>query len=148
MTIVTEFTVASAPHNERQATERVAAAVSALGLPPDRLERLKTAVAETTMNAIEHGNDSDRELPVSIVVRSGQRKVTVSITDRGGGDILADSSEPDHHGNVGGLQSHRGWELYTIRNMVDEVRITSGAAHHTVDLIMNLGGDPYSGKVV
>ena len=50
------FEVASEPGNERLALARVAEAVAASGLAPARLERLKTAVAEATMNAIEHGN--------------------------------------------------------------------------------------------
>ena len=36
--------------------DRVAEAVAPLGLAPARLERLKTAVSETAMNAIEYGS--------------------------------------------------------------------------------------------
>ena len=50
------FTVRSEPGNERLALAQVAEAVAGEGLSPARLERLKTAVAETAMNAIEHGN--------------------------------------------------------------------------------------------
>ena len=49
--------------------EQVAAAVAGLDLPADRLERLKTAVGEATMNAMEHGNRYDPDLPVAIQVR-------------------------------------------------------------------------------
>ena len=48
-----ELSVPSEPGNEHPAMERVAEAVKELGLPAQRLERLKTAVAEATMNA--HG---------------------------------------------------------------------------------------------
>jgi anti-sigma regulatory factor (Ser/Thr protein kinase) len=44
--------------------EEVARAVSGLGLPERTLERLKTAVAETTMNAMEHGNRYNPKAPV------------------------------------------------------------------------------------
>ena len=38
------------------------------GWPRARLERLKTAVGEATMNAMEHGNEYRRDRPVSIRV--------------------------------------------------------------------------------
>ena len=58
--VLAELSVPSEPGNERIAMERVAEVVKELGLSEQRLERLKTAVAEATMNAIEHGN---RRLP-------------------------------------------------------------------------------------
>ena len=48
-----EFTVPSEPGNERLAMEQVSVAVQPLNLPKKRLEELKTAVAEATMNAME-----------------------------------------------------------------------------------------------
>ena len=58
----------SEPGNEHPAMERVAEAVKELGLPAQRLERLKTAVAEATMNAMEHGSRYRSEVPVVIQV--------------------------------------------------------------------------------
>jgi anti-sigma regulatory factor (Ser/Thr protein kinase) len=46
--------------------ERVGEAADGLAISTRRLERLKTAVAEATMNAIEHGNHSRPELMVEI----------------------------------------------------------------------------------
>jgi anti-sigma regulatory factor (Ser/Thr protein kinase) len=51
-----ELSMPSEPGNERRAMEEVAAAVGGLELAGPTLERLKTAVAEATMNAMEHGN--------------------------------------------------------------------------------------------
>jgi anti-sigma regulatory factor (Ser/Thr protein kinase) len=53
-----ELSMPSEPGNERRAMEEVAAAVGGLELAGPTLERLKTAVAEATMNAMEHGNPS------------------------------------------------------------------------------------------
>ena len=58
-----ELSVPSEPGNKRLVMERVAEAVEELGLPAQRLERLKTAVAEATMNAMEHGNRYNPEVP-------------------------------------------------------------------------------------
>jgi hypothetical protein len=48
--------------------ERVAEAVEELGLPAQCLERLNTAVAEATMNAMEHRSRYRSEVPVVIQV--------------------------------------------------------------------------------
>ena len=61
-----EFSVPSEPGNERLAMETVAEAVRDLGIRGENLERLKTAVAEATMNAMEHGNKYRAEVPVEI----------------------------------------------------------------------------------
>ena len=53
--------MASEEGNERLAIDQVAEAVAGLGLDGARLERLKTAVGEATMNAIEHGNSNRPE---------------------------------------------------------------------------------------
>jgi len=41
---------------------------------------------------------------------------------------------------LAGLQKPRGWGLFLIKKMVDDVRVTSDERHHTVELVMRLGG--------
>ncbi len=62
--------------------DRVAASIADLGLPPARLERLKTAVSEAAMNAIEYGSQGDPEVPVDVVVETTADAIVVRITDR------------------------------------------------------------------
>ena len=78
------FTLASEPGNERLALARVAGTVQGLGLSEARLERLKTAVAEATMNAIEHGNGNRPEIPVEVEVTQNGDEIVVAISDQGG----------------------------------------------------------------
>ena len=54
-----------------------------LGLEAPRLERLKTAVGEATMNAMEHGNEYRADRPVSIRVVHGPQRLSVLVSDRG-----------------------------------------------------------------
>ena len=75
----------ASPATSAQAMEQVAAAVAGLDLPAERLERLKTAVAEATMNAMEHGNHYEPDLPVAIQVLTSADELIVRITDHGGG---------------------------------------------------------------
>ncbi len=139
--ILAEWSVASEPGNERLAMERVADAVRALGLPARRLEQLKTAVAEATMNAMEHGNDYRSEVPVEIQARASATALSVRITDRGGGSAISGPEPPDLEAKLAAQQSPRGWGLLLIRHMVDEMRVTSDGTHQTVELILHLKGD-------
>jgi serine phosphatase RsbU (regulator of sigma subunit)/anti-sigma regulatory factor (Ser/Thr protein kinase) len=134
------FRVASEPGNEKEVSERVAAAVAPLTLPAAQLERLKTAVSEAAMNAIEHGNESRPELPVDVAVRATADELVVAVSDQGGDRAIQESEEPDLEAKLEGLQKPRGWGLYLIRNMVDDVRITSDGSRHTVELVMRLEG--------
>jgi len=119
--------------------ERVAAVVEELGLSEQRLERLKTAVAEATMNAMEHGNRYRPEVPVVIEVLSSGADLSVRINNQGGiRDPAPDKEMPELEAKLEGLQAPRGWGLFLIRNMVDEIYTTSDEVHHTVGLIMHL----------
>jgi anti-sigma regulatory factor (Ser/Thr protein kinase) len=146
--LLADFTIPSAPDNEREAMERVAAAVAGLDLPADRLERLKTAVGEATMNAMEHGNHYDPNLPVAIQVRASSERLTVSITDHGGGQEIPEADAPDLEAKLAGLQSPRGWGLFLIRSMVDEMHVTSDEVHHTIELVMKLKGEEDASQAV
>jgi len=120
--------------------EEVAEAVSGLGLPEKTLERLKTAVAEATMNAMEHGNHYRAELPVLIGVSASEAEISVKVTDEGSGPPAFHSETPDIEAKLAGEQTPRGWGLFLIKNMVDEMRVTGDEAHHTVELILHLDG--------
>jgi len=120
--------------------EEVAEAVSGLGLPEKTLERLKTAVAEATMNAMEHGNHYRAELPVLIEVSASEAEISVKVTDEGSGPPAFHSETPDIEAKLAGEQTPRGWGLFLIKNMVDEMRVTGDEAHHTVELILHLDG--------
>ena len=141
-TRLAEFSLPSEPGNERDAMRLVAEAVAPLDLPRDRLERLKTAVAEATMNAMEHGNGYEAELPVHLVVAVSGQELTVRITDQGGARPIPDAPAPDLEAKLAGEQTPRGWGLFLIRNMVDAMAVSGDERHHTVTLTLRLGGGP------
>jgi anti-sigma regulatory factor (Ser/Thr protein kinase) len=135
---VAEFTLPSSLGNERTAMDLVAAAVARLGLPPARLERLKTAVAETTGNAIEHGNDCQPDVPVAIRVLSDGSTIWVRITDHGAPHAARPREEPDLEAKLEGRQTPRGWGLFLVEHMVDDAREITEPDGHTVELTMHL----------
>lgn len=134
------FSVPSQPGNERLAIDQVTRVIGDLGLPAGRLEKLKTAVGEATMNAMEHGNQYREDQPVEIKVQTSDSKLSIYITDHGGGQTIPDPEIPDIEAKLEGEQSPRGWGLFLIKNMVDDLNVTTDEHHHTVELIVNLEG--------
>lgn len=141
-----ELSIASEPGNERQAMEQVSHAVQVLNLPRRRLDQLKTAVAEATMNAMEHGNNYQADVPVTIQVLSSTTTLSVRISDKGNGQAIDVSQAPDIEAKLAELQSPRGWGLFLIKNLVDDVNVISDENHHTLELLLNLEGDSHDGK--
>jgi anti-sigma regulatory factor (Ser/Thr protein kinase) len=136
--VLRELSVPSEPGNERMAMETVAEAISDLDIRGGNLERLKTAVAEATMNAMEHGNHYRAELPVIIEVSASDTQLSVKITDEGSGPPAFHAETPDLEAKLEGMQSPRGWGLFLIKNMVDDMEVTGDEHHHTVELLLNL----------
>ena len=61
-------------HGIRKVAMSTASAVAKLmGFPDDRVEDLKTAVAEACINAIEHGNRLNEKLSVGVVLQRRRR---------------------------------------------------------------------------
>ncbi|MBK8902392.1 MAG: SpoIIE family protein phosphatase [Anaerolineaceae bacterium] len=131
-----EFEIPSAPGNERLAMEQVAQVVAGL-LPEGRLQKLKTAVAEATMNAMEHGNKYDPDKPARLKVFVAEASIRVTITDEGGGPPAKTADSPNLEAKLAGDQSPRGWGLFLIQNMVDELNVHQDAQQHTIELVMN-----------
>jgi anti-sigma regulatory factor (Ser/Thr protein kinase) len=137
--LLIEFSVASAPGNERIVMQRVAEAVAPLALPATRLERLKTAVAEATLNAMEHGNHYQAERPVAVRVFASKTQVCVTVVDEGGAESpFATAETPDIDLKLAGKQSPRGWGLFLIKRMVDEVSDERDGDRHAVHLTVRL----------
>ncbi len=138
-TSLAELSIPSEPGNERWAMEQVAEAVRGLNLPPGRLEKLKTAVAEATMNAMEHGNRYNAEVPVKIEVWLLEKRLLVRIIDRGGSPPPNPNAQrPDLEAKLEGKQPPRGWGLFLIKNMVDDMRVSGNPDHHTIELLIDL----------
>jgi serine phosphatase RsbU (regulator of sigma subunit)/anti-sigma regulatory factor (Ser/Thr protein kinase) len=144
--VLAEFEVASEPGNEREVMTRVVDAVQELELAESRLERLKTAVAEAAMNAIEHGNEGRAELPVTVEVVASDAELRIRITDQGGGPDMPQAETPDLEAKLAGLQKPRGWGLFLIENMVDELQVSEDGTHRTVELVLHLKGGQNAGE--
>ena len=140
--VLADFRIASTPGNERAAIGRVIDAVAPLGLRARQLERLQTATAEATMNAIEHGNGNDPNLELRIVVATRDAQLVVRITDHGGGGPVPAAHHPNIAAKLAGRAPARGFGLFLIERMVDGIHHEYDPGEHTLELQMRLeGGD-------
>lgn len=129
------FSVSSQMGNERAVMERVGAAAAA-HVAPDDLRRLRTAVAEAAMNAIEHGNGADPELDVDVEVGLDLDRLVVRIVDQGGAAVLPEPETPDLEAKLAGDQAPRGWGLFLIEQMVDDLRTEVDGNRRIVELVI------------
>jgi anti-sigma regulatory factor (Ser/Thr protein kinase) len=116
--LLAEFRLGSIHGNERLAAQRVTTAVAGLDLTHKQLQRLETAVAEATLNAMEHGNHFDVEKQVGVRVLADASQVCVWITDEGHGSER-EVETPDISAKLAGTQTPRGWGLFLMSRMVD-----------------------------
>ena len=138
--VLLDLTLPGETGNDRAAMDAVAEAVASLALEPATLERLKTAVSETAMNAIEYGSQSDPAIPFEVLVIHDQDDLLVRISDRGLGGPMGEAEEPSIERKLAGEQKPRGWGLFLIRHMVDAMEVTTEGAGQTVTLTIHLGG--------
>ena len=93
------------------------------------------------MNAMEHGNQYQPNTPVILQVRAKLPTLIVRIRDEGGQRPISAAglfAEPDLEAKLVGRQLPRGWGLFLIRNLVEEVHFTGDDHHHIVELVMHL----------
>lgn len=140
------FEVPSALGNERPAAESVVEAVAPLDLSTRTLDRVRTAVSEAVMNAIEHGNRSRPDVAVRLRVAASSTTLTVQVLDQGGATVLTEPEPPDLEAKLAGDQTPRGWGLFLIRSMVDCLEVTSEGDQRIVEMSFRLsGGDVRAG---
>lgn len=109
---------------EKVATEFAASVAKSMNFPADRVEDLKTAVAEACINAIEHGNKLDAGMKVGISLTVAGGRLQVAIQDEGKG-IGRGVPTPDIHSQIKGGTDARGWGIFLIENLMDEVTFES-----------------------
>src|SRR2546423_15677035 len=68
---------------EKVARNAAEADAEEMGFSPDRIEDLKTAIAEACMNAIEHGNQEDQTTSVTVLLTAAQQQLEIKVADEG-----------------------------------------------------------------
>jgi serine/threonine-protein kinase RsbW len=111
--------------------ERVAMACSAsfaqmMGLSPERIEDLKTVVAEAAINAMQHGNKGRPDARVTVSMNCKDDTINVSVMDEGDG-IKEFPPKPDIEKIIAELESPVGFGLFLINQLTDQVEFNEVA---------------------
>ena len=110
---------------EKVAMSAAAALAKLMGFREDRVEDLKTAVAEACINAIEHGNRLNEKLSVGVVLLAGEDQLEVKVIDDGKG-MKTQPHKPDIDRKMHGQEDPRGMGMFLIQALVDEAEWVSG----------------------
>jgi serine/threonine-protein kinase RsbW len=99
-----------------------------MGFRDDRIEDLKTAVAEACINAIEHGNRLNEKLSVGVVMSAGADALEVKVMDDGKGMNRQPGklNKPDIDRKMRGEEDPRGMGMFLIQALVDEAEWVAG----------------------
>ena len=123
---------------ERIAMECSASFAKIGGLVQERIEDLKTAVAEACLNAMEHGNRGRPESRVVITMHLGDKDFKVSVMDEGNGmDKIPPSV--DIKRKVEQLDPPNGMGLFLIQELMDQVefkKMNNGG--HEVKMVLKM----------
>jgi serine/threonine-protein kinase RsbW len=95
-----------------------------MGFADERVEDLKTAVAEACINAMEHGNKLDDSLSVGVILSMDARELEVKVLDSGTGPH-GGVHAPDIDKKMHGDEAARGMGMFLIQSLVDEAEWVS-----------------------
>lgn len=121
---------------EKVAMDFAASVASAMNFPPQRVEDLKTAVAEACINAIEHGNRLDATTKVGISLTVGPDRLQVAVHDEGTG--IGTVVVPHLDSQIAGTTDTRGWGIFLIKSLMDEVTFESTPGGNVIKMIIHL----------
>ena len=111
---------------EKVAMGTAASVAKLMGFPDDRIEDLKTALAEACINAIEHGNHLNDNLCVGVILSVSDEALEVKVMDTGTGNTKT-PSKPDIDRKMHGEEDPRGMGMFLIQSLVDEAEWVKGS---------------------
>lgn len=125
---------------ERAAMDLAASVATRMGFPHDRIEDIKTAVSEATINAIEHGNALDASQKVVIALIPEDEALVIDVRDRAPRPFRpgAPVAPPDLEAKLRGIADSRGWGVFLIHQLVDEVEFSSTHDGNVVHMVVHL----------
>ena len=123
--------------------EKVAMACSAsfaemFGFPKDRVEDLKTIVAEASTNAMAHGNQGRVDAKVVVSMSCKNDTIYVSVADEGTG-IETQPPIPDIERIIENNETVCGFGLFLIKQLADKVAFTQQPGNgHVIHMALNM----------
>jgi serine/threonine-protein kinase RsbW len=109
---------------EKVAMNTAASVARLMGFGEERIEDLKTAIAEACINAMEHGNKLDETLSVGVILSMGNDSLEIKVVDTGKGPE-GHAAIPDIDKKMHEQEEARGMGMFLIESLVDEVEWVS-----------------------
>ena len=111
---------------EKIAMDMAASLARRMGFNVDRIEALRTALAEAVTNAIEHGNAHDAEMKVTVLLTPRPDELIVSVADQGRQPLATAQTELQPHIDQTIARGEPGgWGIWLIKELMDEVEFSS-----------------------
>ncbi len=110
---------------EKVAMSTAASVAKLMGFREERIDDLKTAIAEACINAIEHGNRLNEKLSVGVVLSAGTDALEIKVMDDGKG-MKQQPAKPDIDKKMHGEEDPRGMGMFLIQALVDEAEWVVG----------------------
>lgn len=108
---------------EKVAMSTVGTIATEFGFNDDKVEDIKTAVSEACINAIEHGNKLQVDKSVYVSFKVDTNGMVIDVADEGGSDAFVLTSAPDLEHKLQPGEKKRGWGLFIIEKLVDNVEL-------------------------
>lgn len=111
---------------ERIAMDAASSLARRMGFNEDRVDALRTALAEAVTNAIEHGNAHDAAMKVLVMLTVRPDELVVSVADAGRKTL--DQTKTMQKPNIEESLTRAdkgGWGIWLIRELVDEVEFST-----------------------
>jgi serine/threonine-protein kinase RsbW len=119
--------------SEKMAVEQAGLFAKSVGFDLERIEDIKTAVAEAAINAIEHADSGDLNDGVEVRIHFDTPVLKISVSNKGGSFVPSDS-KPDIKLKIEGKDRPRGWGIYMIRKLADKVEFSHEGGISTVQM--------------
>jgi serine/threonine-protein kinase RsbW len=126
---------------ERTAMEVAGSVAKLMDFPPGRVDDIKTAVSEATLNAIEHGGPSDASRRILIIFTPEPGALEIDVRDGSMTPFAAQERlgmPPNLEDQIAGRAPTRGWGTFLIKSLVDEVEFASTAEGNVVRMVIHL----------
>lgn len=117
---------------EKIAMSTAAATARKMGFWSDRVEDLRTAIGEAVANAIEHGNQQNVEIKVLVLLTIQEKSLALNVVDQGHQPIPPIPPKRQIR------EDNRGWGMFLIKNLVDEVNVVAQPGRNEMRMVIHL----------
>jgi len=111
---------------EKVAMDTASSLAKRMGFDGERVEALRTAIGEAVTNAIEHGNQHDSAMKVTVMLTLRPDELVVSVADQGRKQLAHDQTAVTPRIEDAFDRADKGgWGIWLIRELMDEVEFTT-----------------------